>query len=318
MRLLTGVVLFLFVSKSVFARITFHFPNTNEGWTCKQKIVGWMNEVDEKLPGGWIPANFHVFYQNTGSLRGGRYKLIGDAYSDEGGFSTESFEHQIILTRCEKSFFIHEYGHVVINDLMLRESPSYRDYLIWTSGLKNVDKTKAGFVERIRDSGERFEQLELVSDTALSPLTELFADTLAVLIMGDWLAIRKSLIPLFEELRTRYPDFSEEDTNFLLATLDHRDFISGLPIENASYKNELVKEDPYCQFTPMRSWIRDTMEGNGSLVPVDMIQALGFGIINVYEKELIPDPDNLGWSLSEKNRSLQKATAYHLHLDTSI
>ena len=373
MRLLTGVIL-LFVSNSVFARINFHFPDTTEGWTCKQKIVEWMDEVDEKLPDGWTPTDFHVFYQNIGSLHGGIYRLV-DTYSDNGDFSMESLEQKIILTRCEKPFFIHEYGHAVIAGLMMRESPSYKYSLIWESvDLKDIDQAKAEFVERIKNSREQLERLESVnpsesqgeadiakikeslskdeimvkrltlaqelqarssfplnrfdSDIALDAFIELFADTLTVLIIEDWSAVKKSLIPLVEELKVRYPNLLDtlspvklshgERTRFFSVVLDCRDFISGLPIENASHENEWVKEDPYCQFTSMRSWIRDTMEGNRALVPADMIQALGFGIIDVYEKELIPDPNNLERSLPEKNQSLQRATAYHLPLNATI
>ncbi len=314
MRLLT-IIVFLFVSSSALAKVVFYFPDTDEAMDCKKKVQRWIGETDKMLPESWIPTDFHVNYW-TGKYYSGGYFYIY-RYHDNRRNIERIFEKVIVLGTCEKPFFVHEYAHVVIDDLMRRQSSFWQYYISWKLvNFQDINQVKPRYVEviatrrkeledwksmvlppdkeewrkeniaRIEQSLSRDEKIlkkltqaqqiqaqspyplnRFRSGEALSPFTELFADMVAVLVLGDWSVFRNSLAPVFENMRNHSPDMfeslmfhavggvslrlSDEDKQRVVSRiLYHRDFVSGLSIEGYPYNDDWNKSDPYFQFTP--------------------------------------------------------------------
>ena len=152
----------------------------------------------------------------------------------------------------------------------------------------------------------------------LSSFYKLFADTVIVLVFGDWSAVKKATLD-WEHMKANGLEPNEVlllpktggTEEPLSAIQRHGDFVSGLSVENYAYAS-WEESNTHFHFAPIRSWIRDRKEGDKSLTATNMIQALGLAIIDVYEKELIPNPENLERPLLEKNQSLREALTKRL------
>ena len=350
------------ISVSVFAEIQFHFPSTNEGRTCKEKVQMWIDEVNKMLPEKWIPSSFHVQY--TGPEKYSRATYFSVLHYNN---LTKTIEQIIIFTGlCEKASFIHEYGHLILDDLMRKVSPSWQYFVTWNLvHFQDIDQAKIDYlkiveslekiyldliesnrlkslkkndelyqdetISHIRTAISKYNQIldklnyaqqiqsqssfplnQFNSAKVLDPFEELFADTVTVLVLEDWSATKQATILIWEHMETNgislekaliLPKLTNKE-EALLAILRHRDFVSGLSIEQYPYA-EWEEINPYFQFAPIRSWIRNTMESKEALTATDMIQALGLAIIDIYERELIPNPKNLERPLLEKNQSLR-------------
>ena len=155
---------------------------------------------------------------------------------------------------------------------------------------------------------------------ALRSYSKLFADTIIALVSGDWSAVKKATLSNWDHMKANGLKLEEalifpktggtEDP--MSALLRHSDFVSDLFVENYAYAPWEANNTNF-HFAPMRSWIRDRMEGDETMTATSMIQALGLAIIDVYEKELIPNPENLERPLLEKNRSLREALTKHFY-----
>ena len=184
-------------------------------------------------------------------------------------------------------------------------------------GLDRIDRAKKGLGNKDSGSLEQFKEVNQKSHTALESFSELFSDSLAAIMMNDWSVVKKAFTSDLEASKTLYSSHfsdlfvSSEEADS--AYISCRDFRSGLSIESYSYA-PWESASLYCEFTPVRSLIRNYMENNPTLTPKDMIQALGLAIIDVYENELMPYPENINRSLSEKNQSLSQSLRNQLSL----
>ncbi len=140
------------------------------------------------------------------------------------------------------------------------------------------------------------------------PFHELFSDTLAVLILNDWSIIQEVTALDMKNKSHLKPNICHQPglrkQEALLNYLNYRDFRKNLSVETYPY-GAWEEENPYCQFAPIRSLIRDIMSHNPDLPPGDMIEALGMAIIYIFENEFVPSPENIQeWPSIDKNRAL--------------
>ncbi len=178
-----------------------------------------------------------------------------------------------------------------------------------TSRSANLYKIK---VEKIKDALQLSENSphplnSLNSFQALQSYNELFADTLAAVILEDWQIMKQATeeqlaAPDAPEIILP-PATSEERSTEIYLT--YRDFLPGLNVESYAFK-DWESDSAYWQFAPVRSEIRALHEEE-KLHPSQTIRALGVAIRSVYEKLLIPEPTLIEASLEKKNLDLINA-----------
>ena len=368
------MIRFLLLSVFVFIRpvsgyssIQFYFEKSEKARICQEQIQTWIDEINGQLPVDWIPDNFILV--SSENIHHFSYSLAV-SYKDENDLEQVAEKVIYVAGDCNKTYFIHEYGHLVLDHFMRRVSPPWQYFAIWafnsfydidktheqlTAEVKKLKKAKRDYEERIEKETDQSllpllkkvpgnfersikhyqakvdrlnEALEVQSQSPVpfnrfkssevfSPYLEVFADGLAVLIMGDWSVIRDSIA--FDRAAGKFQDIVlpelDNPEDAFLAHINHRDFRKGFSVEDYNYTSWEV-DSPYYQFAPVRSIIRETMENNPVITLKDMIEALGLAVIDVYENELIPHPESREISLLEKNRSL--ARSLEIHLDTLL
>ncbi len=367
--LLTGLfVLSLLFFTNVFAEVTFHFPDTDEGEVCVKQTQTWIEDVNKKLPENWIPDDdFHILYSGPGEYGQAKYYPVYH-YST----TIEATQKVIVFGGiCQKALFLHAYSHLVLDNLMRKESSPWEYFIVWyeirfydidetiTEDTEGLTSLRRMYQERIQavesaDTEEekafhtgvangmrnsisfyegrigrltRAQQIQAQTPVplnvfnsyeALNSFYKLFADTVIVLVSGDWSAVKKATLSSWDHMKANgfqlnevllLPETGGEEP--LSAILRHSDFVSGLSVENYAYA-PWEESNTNFHFAPMRSWIRDSMKKNKDLTATNMIQALGLSIIDVYEGELIPNPENLERPLLEQNRSLREALTKRL------
>ena len=135
----------------------------------------------------------------------------------------------------------------------------------------------------------------------LMPEYELFADSMAVLLLDNWSAMKEETLKDVSNLNIVLPPGDTEEESIQLL-LEHRDFRVGLSIETYDFK-EWESDGPYTQHAPLRSKIRSLKENEG-LSNTKVLEVLGNAVLSFYEKELIPQPELVKQSLYEKNKTL--------------
>lgn len=144
---------------------------------------------------------------------------------------------------------------------------------------------------------------EFVSIKALAGMLELFSDTLAVAYFDSWTLMRDNLVETITIDQVRpflNPNVPEEEA--LEMYVNGRNFPENLTLENYVYE-PWMETNPYFRFGPTRSYLRYLQDQVGT-TDQDLIGALGQGIINVYQKQLMPNPENNDRPLPEKNQAL--------------
>ena len=166
----------------------------------------------------------------------------------------------------------------------------------------------------LHEFNSHFYRSDIKLEDIMSPFHELFADALAVLVLEDWSAMKKAVISDFQE--NKYKTCSAqryEGEEAILHYSSHRGFTREdfFPVDYSHGANE--ETNPYCQVTPTRFLIRDIMENNPNVSPGDMIEALGMTIIDIFENELVSDPEKAkNWSFTDKNGYLSNGLKKYL------
>ena len=149
---------------------------------------------------------------------------------------------------------------------------------------------------------------QMNSFEALEGMNELFADTLAAVLLKNWSIMKESTLldlantDLADKLVL--PDAKSKEEAIAMY-VEHRDFQQNLTLENYPYQL-WESHSPYTRYAPVRSLIRSLVEKKAYTKKKILSQTLK-AIQFVYEKELVPFPENLNRSLLEKNKALASA-----------
>lgn len=155
-----------FTPVSAYSSIQFYFQDSDRGQACKEQVQKWMDEANGKLPEDWIPEDFIVVFSEDGDHF--FYNMVFH-YEDESGSRQVADKVIRIAGGCEKPYFLHEYGHVVLDEFMRRESPPWRYYVTRASNsFFDVEETRERLIARIealeKVNGEHKERLQKDED----------------------------------------------------------------------------------------------------------------------------------------------------------
>ena len=169
------LISFLLVSNTSFGKIAFYLSEVDDPQACERKIQSWIAEVNNSLPAEWIPSDFIVLGSS-----------IQHQYTYRTVFTdiNENIWEKIIRvgSTCEKAHFIHEYGHLVLDDFMRKNSPPWQYNIIWTIvSFEDIDTAKESYLELLEKlrtarreyQEERLNSSETASDAYLAKLNEI-------------------------------------------------------------------------------------------------------------------------------------------------
>lgn len=321
------------------AEIKFHQVKSEE-W--KQEVTEIVEKVENLLPESWPeiglvnivyiessdPAYRPLYRYTTPEgdleiiekllvLNDSDPRVIAHEYAH---FLLDDYMRQ--TSKAWKHYFI--WAEVAKNDI----SESLEDYKKTIESLKSTlaefeaDPNNKLDLTRIKNSIKKYEILieklkvakaieeeysfslyDLDSFNALSAYYELHADTLAVLALENWDAMREVTISQLSDPENyiQLPDAGskEESTE---ALLNSRSFLKNVDIENYNYQ-EWEAKHIYTQFTPARSFMRNYVE-NKTVNSQELVGKLSNAILEVYEEVLLPNPENTKRNLKVKNQEL--------------
>lgn len=165
-----------------------------------------------------------------------------------------------------------------------------------------IELNEALEIERKYD----FSLYALSSFKAMAPYYELHADSLAAIALENWQAMKNITIKNIND-----PELSkqlvlpkiEPKESAIKAFIEARNFLDNLDPNTYSYQPWEATGN-YSQFAPFRSYLKRSIENDYSTNKQEFIKKFTESIVTIYEKTLLPYPENVNRTLKEKNLEL--------------
>ncbi|MDI3325666.1 hypothetical protein QKW35_14905 [Pontibacterium granulatum] len=136
----------------------------------------------------------------------------------------------------------------------------------------------------------------------IAPYHELFADTLATMVTGQWESIYMTQLDAIENDDFELEFSNKSPTMDTASYLQYRSFKAGINLKSYRF-SDMEQQSTYTQFAPARSYIRHLTESSYATAKADLLSKLATAIAEEIENRL-RNPQHYEMSLREQNRRL--------------